>query len=261
MHIKQFAKIEKPEESKMLLSISAELSRHIILFATDMRIQDAFVPSERSFDSFCWEDLETHNIFMCIPEDKLGQWDGAISLMLTQLIRSLERRPDRKHGEEAPTQQPILLLLDEFPRLGKVEAIQNAISTLRSKGVTICLIMQSLTQLDKTYGEKLRQIIVDNCRYKAILDVTDPENQKIFSDMAGSIKVSKNSVNIPKENGNKNYTLQISETREPIIYPHEFGTLGDKMVLITDKGFCRVEKAPYYKPDRIADYLIPPDEE
>lgn len=189
MHINQFLGIENPENNKMLAGISAELSNRVMLFATDNRIKSAFTKED---DMLRWEDLETRNVFMRIPEDKLGQWDRAITLMLTQLIRTLERRPDTHSAEgQRKNLPPVLLLLDEFPRLGKMDVIQNAVSTLRSKGVTICIMMQSLAQLDKTYGKESRQIIIDNCQYKAILNVTDPENQKIFSDMIGSINVRK----------------------------------------------------------------------
>lgn len=280
MFINQFKGITVPEDSKMLDGISAELSNRIMVFATDNRIKSAFTPSDNMLR---WEDLEDHNIFMSIPEDKLGQWDGAITLMLTQLIRTLERRPD-KYDNTAKKLPPVLLLLDEFPRLGKMDVIQNAVSTLRSKGVTICLIMQSLAQLDKTYGKQARQVIIDNCPYKAILGVTDPENQKIISDMIGSTLVSRESGSFgmssstgkssgsnnperthdafrsPDPMSNKstsikttsqsssdstNSSISLSLTREPIIFPHELSTLKD-ILLITPEGFCRVDKSPYY---------------
>lgn len=264
MHINQFRGIECPEDSKMLAGIGAELSNRVMLFATDNRIKAAFSKDETMMK---WEDLETHNIYMKLPEDKLGQWDGAITLMLTQLIRTLERRPDKYSNERALS--PVLLLLDEFPRLGKIDVIQNAVSTLRSKGVTICLFVQSLAQLDKTYGKESRQIIVDNCQYKAILNVTDPENQKTFSDMIGSINVVKNSVNDHgsiSEGKNSGSTVDesisysdgethgesrtigtsMSVVREPIIFPNELATLKD-IVLLTPEGFCRVKKLPYYE--------------
>ena len=267
MHINQFVGIENPEDNKMLASISAELSNKAMVFATDNRIKSAFSKED---DMMKWEDLETHNIFMRIPEDKLGQWDGAITLMLTQLIRTLERWPDKYSAEgKRKNLPPVLLLLDEFPRLGKIDVILNAVSTLRSKGVTICLMMQSLAQLDKTYGTEARRIIIDNCQYKAILNVNDPESQKIFSDMIGSINVQKMStsdntsinistsrksgttdtVNYSGENSggiSRSLTTGKSGVREPIIYPHELATLND-ILLVTPEGFCRVNKTPYYR--------------
>lgn len=285
MHVMQFKKSCEIPDNKTLAGISAELSNNIMVFATDPRIKAAFTPAE---DSVKWEDLTDHNIFMRIAEDKLGQWDGAITLMLTQLIRSLERRHDKKYNsggkplilsEQGEVISPTLLLLDEFPRLGKVDVIQNAVSTLRSKGVTICLMMQSLAQLDRTYGKETRQIVVDNCQYKAILQVTDPENQKIFSDMIGTIKVGmrgKSEVAGDSKSENEELTGRsavdiatgnrsgdgrkksvstgtttsdsqtVTESREPIVHPHELATLND-ILLITPRGFCRVNKAPWYR--------------
>lgn len=243
MHINQFKDVDNLADNKMLMGINAELSNKVMVFVTDMKIKNSLAHTDNTIK---WEELDSSNVFMCIAEDKLEQWDRAISLMVTQLIRTLERRPD-KYSEEGKSSNmsPILLLLDEFPRLGKMEVIQNAVSTLRSKGVTICLMMQSITQLDKMYGKESRQIIVDNCQYKAILNVTDPENQKVFSDMVGSIKVGNLSINI-KHKDDKNHHFQVSESREPLIYPHEFATLKD-IVLITPEGACRVNKSPYYK--------------
>ena len=255
LHISQFTKIKNPSDNKMLTGISAELSNKVMVFATNLRIEEVFDVTENSIK---WTDLESENIFMRIAEDKLGQWDGAITMMLTQLIRTLERRPDmyfqRTEKKELP---PVLLLLDEFPRLGKMDAIQNAVSTLRSKGVTICIVIQSLAQLDKTYGTETRKIIVDNCQYKAILNITDPENQQIFSDMVGSIKINTKNYseghtrtsNYYEEDysSSESETHSVSESREPVIYPHEFATLDKEMVLITPEGFCLVNKLPYYQ--------------
>lgn len=263
MLINQFRKIKFPDDNKMLAGIGAELSNRVMVFATDNRIRAAFAEDDNMMK---WEDLENHNIFMQIPEDKLGQWDGAITMMLTQLIRTLERRPDKYSGKEKLP--PVLLLLDEFPRLGKLDVIQNAVSTLRSKGVTICMIIQSLAQLDKTYGEASRKNIVDNCPYISILNVNDPEDQKIFSDIIGSINVRKTSINdgssinfrINHASGHdniskgsdreaqgisRNISTNFSVVREPIIFPHELAKLKD-IILLTPEGFCRVAKLPYY---------------
>lgn len=269
MHINQFREIKEPDDNKMLAGIAAELSNRVMSFATDNRIRTAFT-SKPDADMLRWEDLEDTCVFMRIPEDKLGQWDGAITMMLTQLIRTLERRPDRYSVKgQSKHLPPLLLLLDEFPRLGKMDVIQNAVSTLRSKGVTICLIMQSLAQLDKTYGHEVRRIIFDNCQYKAILGVTDPDSQKTVSDMTGSIFVKNGSFshtdaisggrstgssygdswtdtdsNSRGVSNSTNFALSI--VREPIVFPHELATLKD-ILLITPEGFCRVEKVPYYQ--------------
>lgn len=263
--INQFRDIDNPEESGMLQGIGAELSRHVMVFATDNRINSAFTKSDNMIR---WEDLETNNIFIEIPEDKLGQWDGAIILMVTQLIRTLERRPDKNSAEEeAKKLPPVLILLDEFPRLGRIDAIQNAVSTLRSKGITICLVIQSLSQLANAYGENVSTIILDNCPYKAILNVADPGNQRLISDMIGKAEIKKTTFNESHSTSHgTNYGIgetgrfsisanssasrttgqSWTKMREPIIYPEELSTLKD-IILLHPEGFCRIDKLPYYE--------------
>ena len=248
MHISQYQKIEYPAENKMLAGIGAELSNRVMTFATDSRIRAAFTTGDHMLR---WENLEHTTVFLRIPEDKLDQWDRAITLMLTQLIRTLERRPDQYSPEGKENNlPPLLLLLDEFPRLGKIEVIQNALSTLRSKGVTICLIVQSIAQFDKTYGQAVRKIILDNCSYKAILGVMDPENQRMFSDMIGTTlreqysvtQAINQNISSPSQKG----TIHASFSREYEVFPHELSTLND-ILLLSPNGFCRVEKRPYYQ--------------
>src|SRR5512138_2098341 len=81
---------------------------------------------------------------------------------------------------------PILFLLDEFARFGKLEGIVHGLATLRSKKITICILIQSLAQLDATYGQEQRKIIADNCGYKAILRATDADTQRYFSQLVGT---------------------------------------------------------------------------
>lgn len=231
-------------DSKMLLGIGQEITNRLSIFATDPRIRKALVPSENQLR---WEDLDICNIFISVPEDRLEQYSGVLIMLLTQLIRTLERRPE-KHSPKGEQMQPVLLMLDEFPRLGRVEVITSAVSTLRSKKVTICLVMQSLAQLDAIYGEKIRRIILDNCSYIAIFSVIDAETQRYFSELIGTIPVERkiNGTNYDVKKKETGYSEQTSEVHEPVIRPHEFATMKD-VALLTPEGFQRVKKVPYYE--------------
>lgn len=112
--------------------------------------------------------------------------------MYTQLIRHLERRPD-KYSEIGEKNAPILLLMDEFARFGKLNAITDALATLRSKNVNIFLFIQSMAQLDKIYGEYDRRTFFDCCSYKIILRINDAESQQYISNLIGThITLKKN---------------------------------------------------------------------
>lgn len=159
-----------------LAGIMSELSNHIIPFVTDKDLEKALTKK-----NIITPDLleNGHDIFLQLPEHKLTQWKPLITLIIQQFLSHFERRV-----EESDT--PILFLLDEFPRFGKIDGILNGLATLRSKKITICIIIQSLAQLDAIYGTEQRKIIADNCGYKAVLGATDADTQKYFSLLVGT---------------------------------------------------------------------------
>lgn len=132
--------IMKPET---LAALDRGLRNKLMLFSDDPYISHAFRGRREGANCFAWNDLDTHNIFLRIPADKIEKWAGAINMMYTQLIRHLERRPDM-HSFEGSGNVQTLLLMDEFPRFGKLNMITAAMATLRSKNVNICLMIQSV---------------------------------------------------------------------------------------------------------------------
>lgn len=231
---------EMKEET--IASVDRGLHNKLMVFAADPYISHAFRGQREGANCFNWDDLNESNIFLRIPEDKIEQWSGAINLMYTQLIRYLERRPEKYTAAGANNVQT-LLLMDEFARFGKLEMITSAMSTLRSKNVNICLMIQSVAQLDSIYGEYGRRIIFDNCQYQAILRANDAGTQKYLSELIGTCIRRQHSISVQQDKSMKTigYTTQISEVRDCVVHPHELSTLDD-ILLLTPHGFCRVEK-------------------
>jgi len=226
-------------ELKTLASIFSTLGNKIMVFATDPDIKACLAKR----DCISPKDIERgKDIYLQIPEDKIEQWKGLLTLIVNQFLKHFERRPDTDAT-------PVLFLLDEFARLGKVETVINGLATLRSKKVTICILTQSLAQLDVIYGKEQRQVIADNCQYKAVLNATDADTQDYFSRLVGTFDKSKSSTYANFEQytglGKGTGTSETTEDRR-IIKPEEFATLSD-IVLLSPFGFFRVEKAPYYK--------------
>lgn len=137
------------------------------------------------------------------------------------------------------------MLLDEFPLLGEMDAITNALTTLRSKKVTFCLMLQSIAQLDAVYGHNTRKIIVDNYQYKALLNITEPDSQEYFSRLIGTVPIERRSISQNYDSTTEYSTCgrQIQEFREPLILPHEFATNRD-ILLHTPYGLSGTIKLP-----------------
>lgn len=229
-------------KEETLAVVDRGLRNKLMLFAADPYISHAFRGTREGAECFSWNDLEKYNVLLRIPANRIEQWSGAINLMYTQLIRHLERRPEQ-YSVEGQNNTQTLLLMDEFARFGKLEMITAAMSTLRSKNVNICLMVQSVAQLDKIYGEHDRRIIFDNCQYQAILRANDAETQKYICESVGTCIRRQHSVGKQLDNlmNTIGYSKQISEVREWRIFPHELSTLED-ILLLSPYGFCRVEK-------------------
>ena len=226
-------------DARTLSSITAELSKNIVSFVTDKDLIHALSRPQ----NITPVDLEYGlDVFLCIPEHLLRQWKNLLTLIVRQFLRHFEKRPNM-------TATPILFLLDEFPRLGKIDEIADGLATLRGRKITICSVIQSLAQLDLIYGEKARRVIVDNCAYKAILNATDADSQEYFSKLVGThekLRVTHDLRLAPITGfvAGKGTSKSIEEKRK--IKPENWATLRE-IALFTPFGFFEVEKTPYYK--------------
>lgn len=232
------------DNPKLLASIDRGLRNHLAIFALEDKVAHFFRGARESKLPFSWNELEDKLIFLRIPADKVDVWAPAINVITTQLIRHLERRPEM-YSEEGKNSTPILLLLDEFARVGKLPRIANALATLRSKRVRFCLVVQSIAQLDCVYGELERRIIADNCGYISVFRANDAETQRYFSDLVGSRLREQHGLveQLDRRLNTTGYSWQTGEVRENWIQPSEFAALED-VVFLHPHGFCRIEKLP-----------------
>lgn len=226
-------------DTKLLASIYSTLSNEIILFATDEDIMRALSKGD---DYISINDLENYtDVFIQISEDKLEQWKSLLNLIVSQFLKSFEKRADK-------ADKKILFMIDEFARLGKIENITNGLATLRSKGIQIMLILQSLAQLDMIYGKDTRKVIADNCNYKIVLNASDIDTQEYFSKLVGTVEKVKKSSSVNKNDFSVTSNKGTSKTTEEkrIIKPEEFAYL-EKPVVFTPKGFFRPNKVKWYE--------------
>lgn len=248
-------------QDKVICNIGLELSNMAAL-VTEPCLLRALNPGDEDA-VLDWSILNTStepvDIILEIPETSLDRWRPLVLLMLHQLIKTLEERPARTYQKETEV-VPLLVMLDEFPRLGKITSIKQGLSTLRSRGVTFALVIQSIGDLEAIYGPAYSRVIADLCGFKAILRVADPASQKYFSDLVGTTVTMQRGFNAaqdPYDGRVSAYNRSISETREPILHPHEFLTLKD-VVLITPYGFCRVRKTMFFKTAKYYLHLLGP---
>lgn len=178
------------------------------------------------------------DIYLQIEEQDLSIYGDFVALFLGQLLDFFQERQEYN--------QEILILIDELPRLGKIEGLQNSLSTLRSKRISIVCVIQSLAQLNKLYGKETAKIIIDNCQYLAILSATEKESAEYFACLVGKYDAKTETTTIGKNN-KKSVTRSLTEKFE--FPPETLRVLPSKnrLILLNPEGQFLLNKQPFFK--------------
>lgn len=218
------------EAEKVRGSILENAMNAIQVFATDRRIKETMTRSRTVRPDML---LDGSRIFLKVPDDRIEDWRPFLAVMVNQFIRGMRQFPEKGS-------QRVLVMLDEFPRLGKIPSITEGMATLRSKCCTFCVVVQSYNQIDKTYGEVERRIILDNVAYKLVMSVLDPKMAEETSRMIGQHHESEP---LSLDGGIAKALLGKRGRRLAyLVRPEELRNLGSGAVLIAPEGFCRLTK-------------------
>ena len=234
----------------VISNIGMELS-NLAIFVTDSAIRSVLPVANGENKLLDWQEFNTSqepvDVILTIPEVTIERSAPMIRLMVNQLIKTLEQRSQLDYlAEKVP---PILIMLDEFSRIGTLPAIKSGLRTLRSRGVTFALFIQSLADLEENYGITGGKVIAENCPYKVILGASDVASQEYWSKLVGTVETTAKYTalfNTPVINEIFSLSNPFSDTKVPSMEPVEFLTMQD-IAVVTPEGFFRVEKVPFFK--------------
>ena len=175
------------------------------------------------------DDLNSSDIYIDVPQDKYSVYAPVISIIISNFLQAFMRRPDVSSGEETV---PILFLLDEAVQLKlPFQILDSAMSTLRSKKVTLFLLMQSIAQLEAKYGDVQAREIIDLCSYISVFNAQDPKSREFFHKLIGTRKMLKSSTSLSsKSEYDKTAGESVTVEEECIFKAADFGDLN-----VTDK--------------------------
>ena len=176
-------------------------------------------------------DLNTGDIYIDVPQDKYKMYAPAMAIIITNFLQAFMRRADVSSHEKVT---PILFLLDEAVQLNlDFDILSQAMSTLRSKKVSLFLLMQSIAQIEGRYGEAHSREIIDLCAYITVFNAQDPKSRKYFQELVGRRKMLKRSSSISTSSQqslttqSSNTGVNISVVDEYIFEAADFGNLNE----------------------------------
>ncbi|WP_300074809.1 type IV secretory system conjugative DNA transfer family protein, partial [uncultured Ruegeria sp.] len=192
-----------------------------------------------------FEDLRRNpaSIYFSVPGKKVKEWQTLIRLFFLDLVNTLETH---EPGPDEPHQ--VLILLDEFQRLGKLERVIEAYDTIRSFGGRISIISQSLSRLQDIYGRDSVRAMLANAGTQMFAASEDPEVRDHVSRSIGDKTVKTQS----KSRARGKFDMGTLSEREEglrLLRPEHVGRLPPDQLILLREGKMPVlaNKIRYYE--------------
>ena len=195
-------------------------------------------------------------LYFVVPPSDISRTKPLIRLILNQIGRRLteDLKASSRHHR-------LLLMLDEFPALGRLDFFETALAYMAGYGLKSFLITQSLNQIEKAYGAN--NSILDNCPVRVSFATNDERTAKRVSDALGTateMKAMKNYAGSRLSPWLGHLMVSRSETARPLLTPGEVMQLppADEIVMVSGVHPIRAKKARYFEDEHFTERVLPP---
>jgi type IV secretion system protein VirD4 len=197
-------------------------------------------------------------LYLVVPPSDINRTKPLMRLLLNQVGRRLTEDLQENAGRHR-----LLLMLDEFPALGRLDFFETALAFMAGYGLKSFLIAQSLNQIEKAYGPN--NSILDNCHVRVSFATNDERTAKRVSDALGTateMKAMKNYAGHRLSPWLGHLMVSRSETARQLLTPGEIMQLppSEEIVMVAGIPPVRAKKARYFEDERFRERLLSPPE-
>ncbi|BDU18551.1 type IV secretory system conjugative DNA transfer family protein [Dyella sp. GSA-30] len=208
-----------------------------------------------SADDFLLTDVRKKRmtIYIGIQPNKLAEARLIVNLFFSQLIN--QNTKELPQNNKALKYQ-CLLLMDEFTSIGKVEIIASAVSYMAGYNIRLLPIIQSMAQLDATYGKDVSRTLITNHALQIVYAPREQQDANDYSDMLGYTTVRKENRTRAKGGDSRSE----SEERRALMLPQELKAMGPDKEVFLYEGIPHpvlCDKIRYYKDKHFTERLMP----
>lgn len=192
-------------------------------------------------------DDQPISLYLVVPPSDIDRMNPVFRMIIELIYRRSTEKMEFKGGQAVQHyKHRLLLLLDEFPGLGRLDAFEKALAYIAGYGIKAFLITQGINQLNKTYTEN--NSIMDNCHIRVVHTPNDSTTPKYISEMLGkaTIQVKTKSYTGMGLLGGDSYSVQ--EIGRELMTPEEVSAMDPEDEIIFVAGFppIKVKKIRYY---------------
>lgn len=212
--------------------------------------RDPILSKVTASSDFKISDLVNHatpiSLYLVVPPSDISRTKPLIRLILNQIARRLTEQLPSVDSK----QRQLLLMLDEFPALGRLDFFETSLAFFAGYRIRAFLIAQSLNQIEKAYGAM--NSILDNCHIRVAFATNDERTAKRISESLGTAT---------QQRAQRNYTghrlapwlshvmVSRQETSRPLLTPGEIMQLPpkDELLMIASLPPIRAKKLRYFE--------------
>jgi len=195
-------------------------------------------------------------LYLVVPPSDISRTKPLVRLILNQIGRRLTEELDARRRRYR-----LLLMLDEFPALGRLDFFESALAFMAGYGLKSFLIAQSLNQIEKAYGQN--NSILDNCHVRVSFASNDERTAKRVSDALGTateMRAMKNYAGHRLSPWLGHLMVSRQETARPLLTPGEVMQLPpeDELILVSGCHPIRAKKVRYFEDPEMKGRILPP---
>ena len=170
-------------------------------------------------------------LFALIPDND-SSFNFLVSILYTQLFQQLFYSADHIHGGSLP--MPVHFLMDEFANVSLPDDFDKILSVMRSRGVSVSIILQNLAQL-KALFDKQWESIIGNCDEFLYLGGNEQSTHKYVSELLGKETIDTNTYG--KSSGRSgNYSTNYQISGRELLTPDEVRMLDNQYAILFIRG-------------------------
>jgi len=240
-HLKAYAQTS----DKMRSSIAISFDKPLAIYADPIT---ARATHKNTFDLGAVRKRRM-SIYVCIRPRNIDKFGELLNLFFQQLLKL---NMDTEPQDDPELKYQCLLLLDEFPAMGRVGIIEKASAYMASYNMRLLLIFQSKSQVqdDKLYGKTGAQTMLTNMALQICYAPRDDDDAKDYSEMIGYM-TEKGVSKSRQLTGKSGRSESESDQRRAVLLPQEVKAIG------MEKEIISMENIPPALVDKIFWYMEP----
>lgn len=198
------------------------------------------------------------SIYARINPDNIARLQPLLNLFFQQAIGLQTRELPE---DNAALKHQLLLVLDEFPALGRIPVIADSTAFLPGYNVRALIIVQSHSQLVERYGIEGAKSIRKMLAARIVFAPKEYDDAEAISRELGTCTVRQKNVTRPMWGG-RSPTVSISEQPRRLMLPQEIKEMGANRMILFYEGLRPVyaQRIRYYKDRLLARRERPPPE-